>query len=213
MSTTETTWERIHAARRALADDLSTLDDAAWRTTSLCPDWDVEHVVAHLTAAASTGRWAWIRSIVASGFRPAVHNERRLREHLGATPSETLERFRAVVDARTAPTADLAAYLGEVLVHGEDVRRPLGLPAATDVPAWTEVAEFYVARDFAVPSRTRARGLRLEATDGPFAVGKGPVVSGPTADLVLALAGRPAALDPLDGPGAGTLRDRLGDGT
>src|SRR5690606_3240607 len=78
-------------ARAALAEDLAGLTQDQWHQQSLCGEWDVEHVVAHLTAGASTGQWAWIRSIVAAGFRPAVHNARRLREHLGATPAQTLE--------------------------------------------------------------------------------------------------------------------------
>ncbi|WP_241727239.1 maleylpyruvate isomerase family mycothiol-dependent enzyme, partial [Dietzia sp. SLG310A2-38A2] len=136
-------WEAIHRARRELAQNLAGFDEAQWRHPTLCGQWDVEHVVAHLTAAASVGQWAWMRSIVLAGFRPAVHNERRLRDHLGATPKDTLDRFRAVIDSTVAPTKDLPAYLGEVIVHGEDIRHPLGLPSSSDTEALTEVAEFY----------------------------------------------------------------------
>ncbi|HWS31213.1 MAG TPA: maleylpyruvate isomerase family mycothiol-dependent enzyme, partial [Actinoplanes sp.] len=146
-------WSLVHAARRSLAGDLSGLEPAQWQTPTLCTGWDVEHVVAHLTAAATTGRWPWIRSIVLAGFRPAVHNDRRLREHLGTTPPETLTRFEAVADAEVAPTGDTAAYLGEVLVHSQDIRLPLGITTEPDVAALTAVAEFYARRDFAVPSR------------------------------------------------------------
>jgi uncharacterized protein (TIGR03083 family) len=41
-------WEMIHAARRSLAADLAGLSHEQWRHVSLCPAWDVEHVVAHL---------------------------------------------------------------------------------------------------------------------------------------------------------------------
>lgn len=90
-------WAAIHQARHELADDLETIDEGAWRSTSLCDAWTVEEVLAHLTAAASIGQAAWLRSILLSGFRPAVHNQRRLREHLGTTPTETLTRFRTVI--------------------------------------------------------------------------------------------------------------------
>src|SRR3954469_16205196 len=97
-------WDLLHAARRGLAEDLSGLDAEQWRRPSLCTGWDVEHVLAHLTAAATVARGRWIRSILVAGFRPAVHNERLLREQLGATPAETLSRFEAVIDATVAPT-------------------------------------------------------------------------------------------------------------
>ena len=202
-------WALTHAARRSLVGDLSALSQEQWRAPTLCADWDVERVVAHLTAAATVGRWRWIRSIVGAGFRPAVHNERRLREHLGATCAETLQRFEAVVDATTAPTGDTAAYLGEVLVHGQDIRCPLGIGTKPDLEALTAVAEFYTRRNFTVPSKTLVSGLRLRATDGPFSVGEGPEVTGPTLALVMTMAGRRAYLDQLEGPGREIVVDRI----
>ena len=204
------TWTQ--QARRGLAEDLGNLTARDWRSPSLCPGWDVEHVVAHLTAAASTTQLAWLRSIVLSGFRPAVHNERRLREHLGKDPAETLARFRAVIDSTLAPSKDLAAYLGEVLVHGEDIRRPLGVPSVVDVDAATQVAEFYASRDFAVNSKSLASGLHLRATDGAFEHGSGPEVVGPTLALVMGMAGRPSYLGQLAGDGVPVLASRLEEG-
>ena len=206
-------WKATHQARQDLADDLAGLDDAQWRQPTLCAEWDVEHVVAHLTAAASIGKWAWMRSIVGSGFRPAVHNDRRLREHLGSTPRKTLESFRAATNSTVAPTGDLPACLGEVIVHSEDIRHPLGLPSRGDVEAVTEVARFYVSRNFTANSRSVAAGLHLHATDGPFSAGDGPEVSGPTLALVMAMAGRRSHLDQLTGDGMPLLADRLGHGT
>lgn len=203
-------WAATHTERAALADDLAALTPEQWAARSLCGDWTVEEVVAHLTAAASTGRWRWIASMLGARFDPAVHNARRLAEHRGATPAETLARFRAVVTSTVAPTGHTAAWAGEVVVHAEDVRRPLALVRTPPVAATTEVARFFAARDFAVNSRRRVAGLRLEATDGPFAAGDGPVVTGSTLALVLVMAGRAAHLDDLDGPGVAALRARLG---
>ncbi|UJP40190.1 maleylpyruvate isomerase family mycothiol-dependent enzyme [Cellulomonas palmilytica] len=202
-------WTLVRDERAAFAEDLERLTPERWRHATLCGQWDVEEVVAHLVAAASTGRWAWLRSMLGARFRPDVHNRRRLEEHRGSTPAETLERFRAVVASRTAPSRDTAAYLGEVVVHAQDVRRPLGITRTPDVAALTPVAEFYAARDFAVESRTVSAGLRLAADDGPFAAGEGPLVTGPTLALVMVMAGRSAYLDDLSGPGVATLRDRL----
>lgn len=204
-----TLWTATHAERARLADDLADLTDEQWATPSLCGGWTVEEVVAHLTAAASIGRWRWIASVLGARFDPAVHNARRLAEHRGATPAETLARFRAVVTSTVAPSGHTPAWLGEVVVHGEDIRRPLGIAHTPPTATTTPVAEFYARRDFTVAGKTLSRGLRLEATDGPFATGEGPLVTGPTLALVMAMAGRTAHLDDLTGPGVVALRERL----
>ena len=199
----------IHAEREALADELSGIDDAGWARPSLCGGWTVEEVVAHLTAGASTGRWAWLRSIVGARFDADLHNARRLAEHRGATPAETLARFRAVATSTVAPSGHAAAWLGEVVVHGQDVRTPLGLSRTPPVAATTAVARFFVRRDFTVSGRSVARGLRLEAADGPFAHGDGPVVRGSTLALVMVLAGRRVFCDALTGEGLARVRERV----
>lgn len=203
-------WELTRAARHGLAEDLARLTDVQWHRRTLCREWDVEHVVAHLTAAASTGRFAWVRSMVAAGFRPAVHNDKRLRDHLGSTPVATLQRFRAAIDRTTAPGGDTAAWLGEVVVHAQDIRTPLGIRTEPDMAALTSVAEFFSRRDFAVDSRTVAADLRLESTDGPFRAGRGPRVRGTTLALVMTMAGRPAYVGQLEGPGVELLGSRVG---
>ncbi|MFF0497184.1 maleylpyruvate isomerase family mycothiol-dependent enzyme [Nocardia aobensis] len=197
-----------HAERAALADDLAELDDQQWARQSLCGRWTVEEVVAHLTAAASTGRLRWLVSVVGARFDFDEHNARRLAEHRGRTPAETLDRFRGIVTSTTAPFGHTAAWLGEVIVHAQDIRRPVGILREPSVEAATEVAKFYASRDFAVPSRSMIDGLRLEATDGPFTAGTGPLVTGTTIALTMAMAGRTAYLDDLAGPGVLALRGR-----
>lgn len=206
---TDHLWALAHAERAALAEDLTGLSAEQWRHETLCGHWDVEEVVAHLTAAASINQWQWLRSLVGARFRPDVHNQRRLVEHRGSTPTETLDRFRAVVTSTTAPSSDIPAYLGEVIVHAQDIRHPLELARTPSVEALTPVADFYARRNFTVPSRTHTKGLRLRANDGPFETGAGPLVTGATLALVMSMAGRTPYLDQLDGPGLPTLRARV----
>ena len=118
-------WALAHAERAALAKDLAGLSAEQWRHETLCGEWDVEQVVAHLTAAASLNQGQWLRSMLGARFRPDVHNQRRLAEHRGSTPAETLDRFRAVITSTTAPSSHTPAYLGEVVVHAQDIRQPL----------------------------------------------------------------------------------------
>ncbi|WP_104179225.1 maleylpyruvate isomerase family mycothiol-dependent enzyme [Arthrobacter sp. B0490] len=206
---TDPLWQVIHAERAALARDLATLTPEQWRNPTLCGDWDVEEVTAHLSAAASVGRGRWMGSMLLAGFRPPVHNRRRLAEHLGASPVGTLGRFRDVVQLSVAPSSDLPAYLGEVVVHAQDIRRPLGIATRPGIDALLPVAGFFVARNFTVPSRRNAAGLRLTATDALFTAGEGPEVRGSLLALVMCLAGRAAYLDELDGPGLPLLRARI----
>ena len=202
-------WALAHAERTALAKDLSSLSDDQWRHSTLCGQWDVEEVVAHLTAAASLNQSQWVRSMVGARFRADVHNQRRLVEYRGSTPAETLDRFRAVIGSTTAPSGHTPAYLGEVVVHAQDIRQPLGLPRTPAVDALTPVADFFARRNFTVASRTTVAGLQLRADDGPFATSTGPLVTGSTLALVMSMAGRAAYVDELDGPGVPILRSRV----
>jgi uncharacterized protein (TIGR03083 family) len=202
-------WAMVHAERAALAEDLSGLSADQWGHTTLCGQWDVEEVLAHLTAAATLNQWRWIRSMLGARFRVEVHNQRRMVEHRGATPAETLDRFRAVIGRSTAPSRHTPAYLSEVVVHAQDIRQPLALPRTPAVDALTPVAEFFAIRNFTVPSRTTVAGLQLRANDGSFAAGAGALVAGSTLALVMSMAGRTPYLDQLDGPGVPTLRERV----
>ncbi len=202
-------WALAHAERAALAKDLADLGAEQWRHDTLCGEWNVEQVVAHLTAAASLNQWQWVRSMLGARFRPDVHNQRRLVEHCGSTPAETLDQFRAVITSTTAPSGHTAAYLGEVVVHAQDIRQPLGLVQKPSVDALTPVADFFARRDFTVASHTHVADLQLRADDGPFAAGAGPLITGSTLALVMSMAGRVSYLAELDGPGMPTLGSRL----
>jgi uncharacterized protein (TIGR03083 family) len=198
----------VHVERAALADELAGIGQHQWHQPSLCGRWSIEEVVAHLTAVASIGRLRWIASVVGARFDFDQHNDRRLVECRGANPAETLERFRGVIDSTVAPTRHTAALLGEVIVHGQDIRRPLGLVRTPAVDTVTTVARFYASRNFTVPSRSAIAGVRLQATDGPFASGSGPLVRGTTLALTMAMAGRGDYYDDLTGPGLPIIRAR-----
>lgn len=201
-------WSAVETERSALLGELVSLNQAQWNQQSLCGRWTVEDVVAHLTAAASVGALRWFVSVLGTRFDFDLHNDRRLAEYRGATPDETLERFRRVITSRTSAPGPTVAWLGEVVVHAQDIRRPLGLSYIPAVETLTEVARFYARRDFTVPSRSTIKGLRVEATDGPFSTGDGPLVSGTTLALTMAMAGRRVYCDDLTGPGAATMRER-----
>lgn len=202
-------WDLIHAERARVMSMLDGLGLQQWRSGSLCTEWTVEQVTAHLTAAANTGTWAWLRSITFAGFNADRHNARRLAQYHGSTPQETGEKFRDSIMLTIAPTKDYAAWLGEVIVHGQDIARSLGIELTPDPSAVHEVAAFFAAKDFAVNSRKTIDGLLLESTDSDFNTGSGRIVRGPLLSLVMVMAGRAEYVEELEGDGVAVLRRRI----
>ncbi|WP_116201048.1 maleylpyruvate isomerase family mycothiol-dependent enzyme [Amycolatopsis circi] len=202
------TWPQIHTERAALADDLANLSDAQWSTPSLCQGLSVREVLAHLTAGASLTPLRWMAGVLRCRFDFDRQVAMRLAEHLGDNPADTLARFRRVVASTTKPPLPVVAMLGEIVVHGEDIRRPLGIRYEPPIETLTAVARYYLGSDLVVLAKGRVQGLRLEATDSDFSGGSGPLVSGPTLALIMAMTGRSRFLDELDGDGVEVLRQR-----
>jgi hypothetical protein len=76
------------------------------------------------------------------------------------------------------------------------------------------LAGLFAALQFApkappIKAAQRIRGLRLTATDVDWTTGNGPPVEGTGEALLMALAGRPAALPELSGRGVQTLAERI----
>jgi len=201
-------WPLVHTERAALVDDLAGLSDGQWATRSLCSELTVREVLAHLTAGASLNSVRWLAGVIRCRFDFDRQVAVRLAEQLGASPGETLERFRRVVPSTTKPPLPVIAMLGETLVHAEDIRRPLGIDHDYPIETVTRVADYYRGSDLVVLAKGRIRGLRLVAQDGPFATGAGPRVSGTTSALVMAMTGRTTYLDDLEGDGVDLLRER-----
>jgi uncharacterized protein (TIGR03083 family) len=201
-------WPLVHAERAALAADLAGLTGEQWATASLCSGLTVREVLAHLTAGASLNPVRWLAGVIRCRFDFDKQVAMRLAEQLGATPAETMDRFRSVLTSTTKPPLPTLAMLGETIVHAQDIRLPLGIRHDYPIETLTRVAEYYQGSDLPVLSKGRIKELRLVATDGPFSTGSGPLVSGTTLALTMAMAGRGAYCDALQGDGAGTLRER-----
>jgi uncharacterized protein (TIGR03083 family) len=199
-------WPLVHAERAALTADLAALPEEAWSTPSLCEGWTVHDVVAHLVDTAKTTRRAFVASFVRARFDFDRMNAEGVRRERAATPRETLDRLREVAALTATAPAPLDSRLVEEVLHGEDIRRPLGLTR--------EYPQEVVLRALRLQSRTSTSmggakqliaGLHLNATDADLSLGEGPEVSGPALSLLLAISGRRVALPELTGPGTATL--------
>lgn len=202
------TWPSVHEERRVLAGDLAGLTPVQWSTPSLCAGWTVEDVVAHMTATAKMTPPKFFGELASSGFRFNAMSARNITREKGSSGAETLERFNAVLDRTTHPPGPLTAMLGEQVVHGEDIRRPLGITRRYPDECLKTVANFFKGSNLLIGGKNRVAGLSLHATDTDWSSGSGPEVEGPMLSLVLLIAGRKAALDDLSGDGVSTLRAR-----
>jgi len=201
-------WPTIHAERKALADDLDGVDGSQWETPSLCDGWSVHDVLAHMTATAKMTPPKFFGKLIGSGFKFDKVQRAGIATERAGSPAETLAGFRAEMGSSKHPPGPSDTWLGETIVHSEDIRRALGIAHVYPIDAAVRVADFYKGSNLLIGAKARIAGLGLRATDADWSHGDGPEVSGPIVSLVLAMTGRRDALDDLTGAGVETLRSR-----
>ena len=201
-------WPRIHAEREALAAELEGLTDEQWATASLCEGWTVRDVLAHMTGTAKVSGGSFFPKLIGSGFSLKKMQEKDIATERGDSPADTLANFKGIVSSTKHPPGPIDTWLGETIVHGEDIRRPLGLRRDYPTDTTTRVADFYKRSNLVIGAKRRIAGLALEATDTEWSHGDGPEVRGPILALLLVMSGRRAALDDLTGEGVEQLRSR-----
>ena len=203
------TWKLIHIERAAMADTLATLSAAQWAHPSLCGGWSVRETAAHIVLGAEQTTPHFLRRMAANGFRFNTMMERDARRTGARAPDELIARLRARVTTTNKPPAPAMTMLGEVVVHSDDIRRPLGVQNESSPDVLIACLEMYKNASFPVGTKKRIDGLRLVATDVDWSHGTGPEVTGPAMPMVMAMTGRVAGLDELGGEGLATLRRRM----
>jgi uncharacterized protein (TIGR03083 family) len=198
-------WAVIGGQRRVLADLLAGLDDQDWKRPSLCTEWRVKDVAAHV---ALTPRSPGLLRILGKGMRArgdlqAVNRDMAIA-HADRAPSELVTELRTLADSRRKPAiTTLDNLLFDTMVHIQDVAVPLGLSVAMPLDAAREGVERVWRMGWPFWARRRLRGLRLVAVDVDWSAGDGAEVRGPVQALLLLLTGRTdAALPQISGPGA-----------
>lgn len=204
----ESVWPTIHAEREALANDLANLTPEQWGTPTPCTEWDVHQVLAHQLSAAKMTPPKFFAKFASAGFNFNKFAAKEVARESAGGPEATLAAFRAATPRTSAPPGPKDTWLGEAFVHGEDIRRPLGLKRDYPLAEVTRALAFYAKSNAIIGGRNRIAGLTMKATDTDFSVGDGPVVEGPAISLLLAASGRKSALEDLTGPGVELLRQR-----
>ncbi|MDQ3312814.1 MAG: maleylpyruvate isomerase family mycothiol-dependent enzyme [Actinomycetota bacterium] len=200
--------------RRAIADLAEGLDDAQLDTPSLCEAWTVRDIVAHLTLPLTSSVRGSLPLIVRSrGSVPrfTVLATAEQAKNYSMPQLVALLRDRARREWRP-PLLPLQAPLTDLLVHGYDMRQPLGL--AHDPPHATvrRALEFVVSSKATLGfvGRGQLKGVRLEATDLDWSHGDGAPLRGTGISVLAGALGRQPALNELEGEGVAVMRSRSG---
>jgi uncharacterized protein (TIGR03083 family) len=208
----------IASARQSLLETLSALPEERWDAPSLCEGWTVRAVVGHLLHQfeiyrAPYPRLGLLRARMDINKHLFVEAQRIASNR---TNSELLTALRGASYERTifwrlTPWPEFA--LTELVVHGQDIRRPLGI---TDKPPMSQLvlaADTFAGRGRPNPFRRVFMPVlppvRFEASDYEWSYRDGPVVRGPIEAIVMVLYGRRAALEDLEGDGVEQLAEAL----
>jgi uncharacterized protein (TIGR03083 family) len=207
--------QELRAARLPLIELLASLDDAGWRTPSLCAGWTVQEVAAHLAWAPVAPPLATAVGFVRARLHVNRLNDENARRWARRGTTAIVEQLRANATSGARPFGvPWPAPVVDAVVHELDIRRPLGRPRAIAEPEFRLAADFLLAARWPLPvlvggnPQRRVGGVRLVATGTTWTSGGGPEVRASPETVLLLLSGRSVRDDELSGPGATTLGDR-----
>jgi uncharacterized protein (TIGR03083 family) len=198
----------VHAERASLSEFLDTLAPQQWSAPTWCDKWNVQELVAHLTAAGNITAPHFLAGFLKAGFNFDKTVDTDLRNYAQGTPADVKARYDAIITSNRKPPGPAYVALGEVMVHGEDIRRSQGARGEHPAEHLVTLAEMYKKTGAPLRAKKRVAGLKLQATDVDWSTGEGPEVTGPCMSLILGMVGRTGALADCAGPGLETLRSR-----
>lgn len=206
-------WTAIDVERLRVADLLAELTDAEWQAASLCEGWTIRDVAAHLTLQELGLRDALRMLVKHPGpVNRMIRDSSRLK---AVVPVDQLvAELRALAGSRR-PNLGLTnrEALVDILVHSQDIARPLGrdlpMPQEPAVEAAVNVWSYFGTLKSRVFRPVPWRSYRFVADDAEWSAGSGDEITGPIAALLLLLTGRTVALGEISGPGADALRQQL----
>jgi uncharacterized protein (TIGR03083 family) len=206
----EFVFEATADERRQIANLIDDLDDAQLAKPSLCAGWDIKTMGAHVLSTIVDGLPVFLGLAVRRGSLARAIDERATK-HAQLPTREIVRQLRVNAGRPISPPLfGPLDPLADVLVHSGDIKIPLGLPYRPN-PSLAALALDFLAGPwpFGFVPLGRLRGLCLHATDIDRQWRSGSAVCGPTAALMMCVAGRTALLQELSGPGLPVLRRRI----
>jgi uncharacterized protein (TIGR03083 family) len=201
-------WQHIHAERANLIDTWIGFTTEQWSSPSLCAGWTIQDVAGHLVASAEQTPGNFFLELAQAGFSFNTFADRGAKKNAATGATELVRRLQARTRTTNHPPGPTSAMLGEVLVHGADIRRPLRLHYDYPPAALVEVANAWKNSNILIGAKRRIAGVTLTANDLEWTHGQGPNVSGPMIALLLAMTGRKDAHRDLSGEGLAILAGR-----
>jgi len=205
-------WEVIRTERYALIDFLESLQPAQWATPSLCAGWTVQDVAAHLAAAPSVRPGPLLADFARARFNPNRATRDSAVRWARRGPGPILDQLRSNAERDAKPPGvPRDAVLVDAVVHGIDVRRPLGDHRTIPAEAFAPTADFCAKTRWPGSmmlgggGRKRIAGVRLVAEDQDWTHGDGPEVRASGEALLLLLSGRRPEPAELHGDGVAQL--------
>ena len=173
------TWKFIHSERAAMADTWAGLTPEQWAAPSWCEGWSVQLTAGHVLAAAQQTPLNFYKELIAAGFKFDVFTRQGAEKLAPLGPDELVRRLRARTTTTNHPPVPVMAMLGEIVVHGADIRRPLGLSHTSPEEALLALADSWKKSNLLIGAKRRISGLRLRATDAEWSSGEGLEVKWP----------------------------------
>jgi uncharacterized protein (TIGR03083 family) len=218
VSVQETVWHLIRDERLSLSELLAWVPEEQWTTPSLCAEWSVHHVLAHLvmTPAREPHVWAMVNALVRARGHLWEAGRDVAVAYASRSPRELVAALREAADARTKPVFVVSEnILLDLVVHGQDIAVPLGLRRPVPDAAAVLSLERIWGMGWPFHARRRLAGVHLQccgeaATNVVWEAGSGPPLRGTCGDLALLMTGRTrAALPRLAGAGVELISERL----
>jgi uncharacterized protein (TIGR03083 family) len=201
-------WHHIHTERANLIDAWIGFTTDQWSAPSLCEGWTIRDVAGHLVASAEQTPGNFFLELAQAGFSFNTFADRGAKKNAGAGSTELVRRLQARTTTTNHPPGPTSAMLGEVLVHGADIRRPLRVHYDYPSAAVVEVADAWKNSNILIGAKRRIARVTLKANDVDWTHGEGPEVTGPMIALLLAMTGRKESHSDLSGEGLAVLASR-----
>lgn len=189
---TQQIWQAVDLERLAFADILEGLSDTDWELDSLCGQWQVRDVAAHVAMQSRNTLGRLVIDLARSrGSVNGMIRDSAIRHSRVRTTGELVADVRATVGSRFTPIGTGPVdQLNDILVHTQDVAVPLQISHEMPSDAARVALERVWAKPFPFYARKHLAGYTLRATDAEWEVGDGPLVTGPAAALLMLATGR-----------------------
>ena len=195
--------------REELAVLLEGLTPEQWDSPTLCDLWRVRDVAVHTVSYDELDPAALVGRFLKGRLSVDRINALGVAEFADRAPEEIAAFVRGHLEPRGLATGFGGMIaVADGMIHQQDIRRVVGISRTIDPERLRAVLDFARYAPL-IRGAWRARGVRLVATDLNWAHGRGPEVRGTGEALLIAMAGRRAALSDLEGPGKAKLAQHI----